>query len=663
MRDDEKLLLGTNTVRTLAIDMIQEAASGHPGLPLGAAQLVFSLYVRHLRFDPTQPRWLARDRFILSAGHGSSMLYALLHLFGYALSLEDLRRFRQLGSRTPGHPEFDQDLGLETTTGPLGQGLGNAIGQALAGKMLAERTGRPDLFGHRVVALCGDGDLMEGVAHEAASLAGHLGLDNLVLLYDDNGITIDGSTSLAFTEDVPARFRALGWRTMELSGHDQASIDSGLAEAFTPCGRPTLVAVKTTIGFGSPNKAGKAEVHGSPLGAAEVTLTKQALGWRPTEPFTVPQEVRAFCAKVVETKKAEAAAWNERYLAWRGTEPAKAELLDRLLARAVPKGLFDRLRLVASPAKEATRKTSSIILNELAAELPSLVGGSADLSPSTLTVIKGSAAVQKGEFGGRNIHFGIREHGMAAICNGLAQYGGFVPFCSTFLVFADYLRPSLRLAAMMKLREVFVFTHDSFMLGEDGPTHQPVEQTGSLRLIPGLDVFRPYDRAECLAAWEHALTAAEGPVCLLLSRQTLEYRWQALSQEEIARGAYVLRKERTRRPDIILLATGAEVGLALEAADLLQEQRWDPRVVSVPCRELFLRQDPEYRQRVLGPDDVPRLVIEPTNDPGWSAFLGSRGTHLGLDHYGASAPAEELAEAFGFTAPAVVKTALAMLPR
>jgi transketolase len=638
-----------NTIRMLAADAVQQANSGHPGMPMGAADMAFVLWTRHLRFDPKDPRWVGRDRFVLSAGHGSMLLYGLLHLAGFDCTLEDLQRFRQLGSRTPGHPEFGHLPGVEVTSGPLGQGFGNGVGMALGHAMLAAKLGPGSpLADPFVYAIVSDGDLMEGVAAEAASFAGHNRLGRLVYLYDDNEITIDGKTSIAFTgEDVTRRFEGYGWHVQAVDGRDHEAIHRAIEAAKAETGRPSLVRVRTTIGFGSPGKAGKSAAHGAPLGEDELRATKRNLGW-PEEPrFLVPDDVRALWRDVLVEKAAQVKAARTREAAWRAAHPDQAALLDVHADRWVPERIMDRI-LEGGLAPEATRKLSAAALQRIAPLVPSLVGGSADLAESNLTDMKGAGAFSPDTPAGRNVHYGIREHGMGAIQNGLAYDGLFIPFTGTFLQFADYMRPAVRLAALSGLQTVYVWTHDSIFLGEDGPTHQPIEHLSALRAIPNLHVFRPCDPSEVAAGWAHALRRREGPTALVLTRQKLAAvrRGPAAGGEQALRGGYVVEAPAGARFTVV--ATGSEVPLAQAALDLLAKKGVPGRLVSMPCLELFDAQPAAWREEVL-PPALPIAAVEAARGVEWWRLAGKDGLVLGIDRFGASAPEKALADAYGFT--------------
>ncbi len=655
--DDERRI---NAIRFLAVDAVQKANSGHPGLPLGAAAMAYALWGRHLRFNPANPAWFDRDRFVLSAGHGSMLLYALLYLTGYAVTLEDLESFRQFGSKTPGHPEVHLTPGVEATTGPLGQGVGNAVGMAIAEAHLAAVYNRgPAIIDHFTYTIAGDGDLMEGVSAEAASLAGHLGLGKLIVLYDDNNVSLAGPTSLTFTEDVAGRFAAYGWQTQTIDvdhGNDVATVDAALAAAKAERAKPSIILVRTHIGYGSP-KQDSYKAHGSPLGADDVAKTKQQLGWPTQPPFFVPDDVLAWWRAVGALGGDRERAWAERYAGWKTAEPTLAAQFERARDGRLPEKLawpaFD-----ASNGAGMTREIGGAIMNAIAKELPELVGGSADLDPSTNTYLAGYGDFQPGSYAGRNIHFGVREHAMGAAVNGIALHGGLLPFGATFFNFVDYMKPAVRLAAISKLRAVFVYTHDSFYLGEDGPTHQPIEQLATLRATPDLAVIRPADALETLAAWQCAVDPSARTTCLVLTRQKLPFLGDR--RADVARGAYVIAGG-DGQPDLILIATGSEVSLALDAAKLLHADGSAVRVVSMPCWEFFSAQDRSYQDRVLPPSVRARVSIEAGATLGWERWVGSAGVAIGIDHYGASAPAAALAKAFGFTAEHVASVARGLL--
>jgi transketolase len=648
--------LAVNTIKMLAVDAVEKANSGHPGMPMGAAHYAFILWTRYLRFDPSDPQWPNRDRFVLSAGHGSMLLYAMLHLSGYDLSLDDLKQFRQGGSRTPGHPEYGHTPGVEVTTGPLGQGFANGVGLAIGARRAATEfnTASRTLYGNRVYGIVSDGDLMEGISHEAASLAGHLGLSNLTYLYDDNLVTLSAPTSVTETDDVVKRFEGCGWFVQRADGRDHAQIERALDAALAEKNRPQLIAFRTHLADGAPNAHDTYQAHGAPLGAKEVALTKQALGW-PTEPtFRVPPEVYALFAERVSMLKKEHADWEGLREAWAKENPEMARQWRARLQRESPPDLFDTLRANVPAKAEATRNLSAEIEQQVAKVCPDLFGGSADLDPSTKTNIKGSGFLARGEFSGRNIMFGVREHAMGAICNGLAVYGGFMPFASTFLIFSDYMRPAIRLAALSKLRVIYVFTHDSVMLGEDGPTHEPVEQLASLRLIPNLHLFRPADALECAAAWAHAVGRKDGPTAFALTRQkipVLEHQAD-FDPQVVRRGGYVVN--RADRPNLVLLATGSEVSVMADAAKLLAPAGYRCQLVSLPCLELFREQPAAYRDQVI-PKGIARVSLEAGRTDPWLSWVGEDGLALGIDRFGASAPDNVIAEKYGLTAASVAE--------
>jgi transketolase len=647
--------LAVNTLKMLAVDAIQKANSGHPGLPMGAADYATVLWLRHLRYNPKDPFWLNRDRFVLSAGHGSMLLYGLLHLAGFDLPLSELQRFRQWGSRTPGHPEVHLTPGVETTTGPLGQGFANGVGMALAAKMAAARFNTPEfaVLDHRVYALVSDGDLMEGVAAEAASLAGHLGLDNLIYLYDDNRITIEGSTDLTYSDDVVRRFESYHWRVHSIDGHDREAAHAALAAARAETERPTLIICRTTLARGAATKEGNPEAHGSPLGEEEVRATKARLGW-PLEPaFHVPNEVRALFAARAEENRRVYDDWQRGFAAWEKTHPDLAATLRAHLERPLPPDLFGELCRAAPRGPQATRVTSGRVLQRAAELVEALVGGSADLEPSTKTYLSASTSVGRKAFAGRNLHFGIREHGMAGILNGMALHGTFLPYGSTFLVFADYMRPSIRLAALSELQVIYVFTHDSVFLGEDGPTHQAVEHLASLRIIPNLWVVRPADAVETAAAWTLALGRRRGPTAIVLSRQKVaEVPREGVDPALALRGGYILAEGSREPPDLVILATGSEVPTAAGAREILQREGISVRLVSLPSLEVFDAQPTSYRDQVL-PPGIPRVSVEAASSGPWKRWVGDKGLTIGIDRFGASAPDQVIAEKLGFTAPLV----------
>jgi transketolase len=657
--------LSVDTVRTLAMDAVQQANSGHPGTPMALAPLAYALYTRHLRHDPANPDWMDRDRFVLSVGHASMLLYASLHLAGYDVSLDDLKAFRQWGSNTAGHPEYGHTDGVETTTGPLGQGVANAVGFALAESHLAAAFNRDgvSVVDHYTYFIAGDGCLMEGISHEAASFAGHFKLGKLIGFFDDNSITIDGRTDLTCSDDAAARFASYGWQVLHLPDvNDQDAIDRVIAEAKADTERPTLIITKTVIGFGSPNRADTAKAHGEPLGAAEIVLTKDVYAWPSHEPFHVPAEAVAHWRDAVATRAETHDAWRARWDAYRAGHPDLAESLARRMQGELPSEWEAALPAFnAANGSMASRAASGAVLAALAPALPELLGGSADLTGSNLTQLKGGGIYSASNPGGRYVHYGIREHAMGAIMNGVALHGGCIPFGGTFLVFADYMRPAIRLAALMKQRVIYVFTHDSIGLGEDGPTHQPVEHLSSLRCIPGLTVLRPADAAEVVESWKVAINHRSGPVALVLSRQSLP--WLELAdraQIGVSRGAYVLQQTDGGAPQVVLMSTGSEVGVALNAAALLEAQSVRVRVVSAPSLELFAAQDAEYRTSVL-PAGVPRVAVEAAHSMSWHRWVGDTGAVVGIDTFGASAPAPVLFKEFGITAEHVAAAARGVL--
>ena len=653
MADAALRRLAANTLRTLAMDGVQKANSGHPGMPMGMADVATVLFTRFLRFSPKNPSWLDRDRFVLSAGHGSMLLYGLLHVSGYELPLDELKAFRQWGSLTPGHPEHGLTAGVEMTTGPLGQGVSTAVGLALAERMLAARFNRPEneIVDHFTYVIASDGDLMEGVSHEACALAGHLGLSKLVVLYDDNHISIDGPTSLSFSEDVPARFAAYGWHVQRVDGHDPDAVEAAIAAAKAEVLKPSLVACRTHIGFGSPNRQDTSKAHGEPLGPDEVRLTKEKLGWPADAQFLVPDEVRAFFGEAASRGAAEEGMWNARLSAYRAEHPSLATQLDLFLSGSLPEGWEAKLPAFAADKPLATRQASGAVLDALVPAIPTLAGGSADLTPSNNTRAKTAVDVKAGDFAGSYIRFGIREHGMGAILNGLALHG-FRPFGGTFLVFSDYMKGAIRLAALMEQPVVYVFTHDSIGLGEDGPTHQPVEQLAALRATPHLVVYRPADANETAAGWRVALGRDHGPTALVLTRQALPI----LPPTDAAlRGGYVVSD--AEKFKAILIGSGSELHLALAAQKLLAAEGIPVRVVSMPSLELFLAQDEAWRDSVLPLSCRARVAVEAAATLSWTGIVGLDGTVVGLDRFGASAPFQTVYEKLGLTAEAVAAAA------
>ena len=651
-----------NTLRFLSADAVQKANSGHPGLPMGAAAMAYTIWTRHLRHNPRNPKWTGRDRFILSGGHGSMLLYSLLHLTGYDVSLDDLKSFRQWGSITPGHPEYGLTPGVEMTTGPLGQGFGAGVGMAIAATHLAAVFNRPghELIDSFIYAIVTDGVLMEGVASEAASLAGHLSLGRLIYLYDDNHISIDGSTDLAFTEDRGLRFEAYGWHVQKIAdGNDVEAIDAAIQKAKADP-RPSIIMCRTTIGFGSPNRQGTSKAHGEPLGDEELALAKQNLGW-PTEPrFFIPGDVLEFFREAIESGGKSEAEWLKRFEAYQRIHPDLGKELDRRLKGELPADWDSVLpTFPADPKGMATRASSGKVINALAAKLPELLGGSADLAPSNNTRIDGSPDFQKDSPQGRNFHFGVREHGMAAALNGMALFGGLIPYGGTFLIFSDYNRPAIRIASLSHIPSIFVFTHDSVGLGEDGPTHQPVEHLAALRAIPNLTVIRPADANEVSAAWKFAIENRHGPTVLALTRQNVP-TFQPSNFPTVEKGAYVL-KDFGENPKLILIASGSEVGLIYSAGEKLNEEGIAVRVVSFPCWELFEKQDAAYRESVLPSEVKARVAVEAGVSLGWERYVGPAGKIISIDHYGASAPAKVIFEKFGFTVENVIANAKSAL--
>jgi len=652
-----------HTIRALAMDAVQKANSGHPGMPMGMADAAAVLWTQFLKHNPADPAWPDRDRFVLSAGHGSMLLYALLHLTGYDLPLEQLQAFRQWGSRTPGHPERGLTPGVETTTGPLGQGIGNAVGMAIAERWLAARFNRPglEIVDHFTYVVASDGDMMEGVSHEACALAGHLGLAKLVVLYDDNGISIDGPTSLAFTEDVSARFAAYGWHVQRVDGHDTAAMEAAIRAARAETARPSLIACKTHIGYGSPNRQDTAKAHGEPLGVDEVRLAKERLGWPLEASFHVPGDVRDFMRGTGAAGALRQGEWESLFARYTGAYPDLAEAFGRGTRGELPEGWHRELPAFPADKPMATRAASGAVLDALAPRITALIGGSADLTPSNNTLPKGETSLTRDDFSGRYIRFGVREHSMGSILNGLALHGGTRPYGGTFLVFSDYMRPAIRLAALMELGVVYVFTHDSIGLGEDGPTHQPIEHLTALRAIPNLMVFRLADAAETVVGWRVALARKQGPTALILTRQALPVldRARYAPAEGAARGAYVLAD--APDPELILVATGSEVHIALEAQALLGAEDIRTRIVSMPSMELFDAQPAAYRESVLPPRIRARVAVEAGATLAWGRHVGLDGVVVGLDRFGASAPYQRIYRELGLTAEAVAEAARGVL--
>lgn len=646
-----------NTVRLLSADGVQKANSGHPGMPMGSADYAFTLWAKFLRFDPQRPDWIGRDRFVLSAGHGSMLLYSLLHLFGYDVTIEDLKQFRQLGSKTPGHPEYGHTPGVEVTTGPLASGLASAVGMAIGLKQLVARIGAPqELFkNQKVYVVSGDGCIMEGTSHEACSLAGHLKLDNLILFYDSNKITIEGSTSLAMSEDVGARFEAYGWNVLKINGQCPRQIDAAVTLAQSCKDKPTIIIGETTIGFGSPHLAGTAKSHGAPLGEDELKATKAALGFDPEQSFVVPEDVRGFLAERIAEKKADAAEWDAQFDAWKSSSPDGAALLEAILRKEIPADLEARL-LAAVPEKDvATRASSGAMIQVVAKAVPAVVGGSADLAPSNNTYMKEMGDFTAEDRAGRNFHFGVRELGMGLVCNGLALTYA-IPFSATFMVFSDYMKPAIRLAAIQKLHQVYVFTHDSYAVGEDGATHEPIEQLAMFRSLPGVTLLRPAESHEVALAWAYAVRA-DHPVVLSLTRQALpNLPAEVVARMDVAKGAYVVSSDEDF--EAILIGSGSELAACVKAAEALRAQGRRLRVVSMPSWDLFEAQCAEYKESVLPKACRKRVAVEAACTMGWSKYVGDEGMVIGLDHFGESAPYKALADKYGFT-PEKVTAAVA----
>ena len=660
--DEDRLCI--NTLRFLSVDMVEKARSGHPGLPLGAAPMLYVLWTKFLRHNPKNPAWADRDRFVLSAGHGSALLYALLHLSGYEVGMDELKNFRQWGSKTAGHPEYGAIEGIEATTGPLGQGFAMGVGMAVAEKFLAGTFNRPgmEIINHKIYALVSDGDLMEGVASEAASLAGTLKLDNLIYLYDDNKVSLEGSTELAFTEDVAGRFRALGWRVLNVNdGNDVVAIEKTLSEAVGNCGKPTLIVVKTHIGYGSPKQDTK-DAHGEPLGTEGVIYTKKNLGW-PTEPnFIVPEQAKKVFAALRERGRNLEDKNVELYARYKSAYPQLSAAYEDALSARLPAGWDEHLPVFnPKDGAIATRDASSKALNAIAEKVPTLIGGSADLAPSTKTLLKDGKDFVLSSAAGRNIHYGVREHAMAGLMNGMALHGGVVPYGATFLIFSDYAKPSIRLSALMGVHNIFLFTHDSIALGEDGPTHQPIEQLWGLRAIPGFKVIRPADANETVSVWKISMLS-HGPVAIVLTRQkvpVLDVKHEVID-EGVKRGGYIVVEPDDVPPNIILIATGSEVHIAIDAAKKLLVHGIRARVVSMPCLEIFDSQDREYRDSVI-PPKIPKLAIEAGSPIGWWKYVGESGRVIGLTRFGSSAPGNIVMEKLGFSADNIIKHALEML--
>ncbi|MDF9412133.1 transketolase [Brevibacillus laterosporus] len=657
--------LAINTIRTLSIDAIEKANSGHPGMPMGSAPMAHVLWSRFMKVSPKNPSWIDRDRFVLSAGHGSMLLYSMLHLMDYGVSMDDLRNFRQWGSKTPGHPEFGHTPGVDATTGPLGQGIAMAVGMAMAERHLAATYNKDnyELINHFTYVICGDGDLMEGVSSEASSLAAHLKLGKMIVLYDSNDICLDGDLSQSFTEDVAARYKAYGWQYIRVEdGNNVDAIEKALAEARTDLERPTLIEVKTTIGFGSPNKGGSSASHGAPLGTDEVVLTKQTYAWE-HEAFHVPQEVKEYYATLVEAGQKKEAKWNELLAAYEKAYPELAAQFKQVSNGEVSKDFDANLPTYEIGSKLATRAASGNAINGLAKRMPNLIGGSADLAHSNNTLIKGAKDFLPGSYEGRNLWFGVREFAMGAALNGMMLHGGVKAFGGTFFVFSDYVRPAVRLSALMKLPTTYVFTHDSIAVGEDGPTHEPIEHLAAFRAMPNLTVLRPADAHETNEAWRYAAMSKDEPIVLALTRQNLPIYQETkdLAREGLAKGAYVLKEASNGEPQVVLIATGSEVSLCMEAREKLEADGIPTRVVSMPSFNLFDRQSKEYRDSVIPPHVKARVGVEMGSPLGWERYTGDHGAIIAINQFGASAPGEIIMKEYGFTVENVVKTAQSLV--
>jgi transketolase len=653
--------LTINTIRILSAEGVQKANSGHPGLPLGAAPMAYTLWAKNMKHNPENPNWVNRDRFILSAGHGSMLIYSLLHLFGYGLTVEDLKNFRQYGSKTPGHPEYGHTTGVEITTGPLGQGIANGVGMAMAEAHLAAKFNKPgyEVVDHYTYALAGDGCMMEGISSEAASLAGTLGLHKLVVLYDSNNISIEGHTDIAFRENVGKRFEAYGWQVLEVAdGNNVEAISKALEAAKNDKTKPSLIVVKTKIGYGSP-RMGTSAAHGEPLGAENITKTKEFLSWSYGEEFHVPQEVRTHMEEIKAEGKESENKWTKIFEEYKKEYPELAKEWDVWHSKELPTDLLNNEELWKFEGKAATRNSSGDIINRLTKVIPNLFGGSADLAPSTKTYMKDKGDFSAEDRAGANLHFGVREHAMAAIANGIAVHGGLIPYVSTFFVFSDYMKGAMRLSALMKLPVVYVLTHDSIGVGEDGPTHEPIEQLAALRSIPDFTVFRPADSKETAAAWCGALTKKDGPTALVLTRQNLPLYDE--SSKEALKGGYLLKGSKTETPDIILMATGSEVELIYKAEEILKEKGIKASVVSIPSMEVFNAQDAAYKESILPNAVRKRIAVEAASSFGWHKYVGLDGEVITIDTFGASGPADTLFKVFGFTVDNVVNKALELL--
>lgn len=652
--------LAANTIRIISAEGVQKANSGHPGLPMGMADVAAILWTEFLKHNPDDPKWVNRDRFVLSGGHGSMLIYSMLHLSGYDVSMDDLKSFRQWGSRTAGHPEYGHLPGVETTTGPLGQGFGNGIGMAIAAKMTAARFGGELVGNHFIYGMCGDGDLMEGVSSEAASIAGHLKLGNVIYFYDDNTITIEGHTDITFSEDVEKRFLAYGWHVVHANAYDHDGIRKAIIAGQNEKEKPTLIITKSVIGYGSPNKANTHDVHGSPLGPDELLATKKNLDWPTDKDFYVPEKVAdLFAARKAEMKKVYD-TWQKEFDAWKKSNPDKADLFEKNITQWLPENLEEELLAAAPKEPNATRTLSSKVIQKIAKLVPNFVGGSADLAPSTNTLMSGYDSIASGKFEGRNFHFGIREHGMGSILNGIILYGGYRAFGATFFVFSDYMRPTIRLAAIMQIPAIYVFTHDSIFVGEDGPTHQPVEHLAVLRAIPNSTVLRPADGVETAMAWAYALRKTDGPVSLILTRQKIDAfdKEADFTPADVLKGAYIVSKEKDEKLDLVIAASGSEVPVAAEAKKLLSDL--SIRVISIPSREIFEKQSEEYKTKLF-PKDVPVVVVEAASMNGWGDLFRQKLLLIGMTRFGASGPYKTLAEKFGFTASSVAEKIKAWL--
>ncbi|RDD29550.1 transketolase [Prosthecochloris sp. ZM] len=668
MQQDPIDTLSINTIRLLAADMVEKAGSGHPGMPMGAAPMAYVLWTKIMKHNPRDPHWLNRDRFVLSAGHGSALLYSLLHLCGYELTMEDLQQFRQWQSRTPGHPEYRHTPGVEMTTGPLGQGIATAVGMAVAERFSAERLNRQsfNIIDYHTYVICGDGDLMEGISSEAASIAGHLKLEKLICLYDDNRISIEGPTSLAFTENVGKRFEAFGWNVLDVDGNDPEAVEEALREVRKGTGKPNLIRATTNIGYGSPNKQDNAASHGSPLGKEELAMVRKKFGFPEDESFVIPEAVTAHMRAISDKGEQSQAEWTTLWEAYSQAHPDLATQINDLINKRLPDSWQTLLPEFNPEEQLATRQALNKILHALIGKIPFLAGGSADLAPSNGTAVKNAEDFNPDNYGGTNFHFGVREHAMGAIINGMALSGMLKPYGATFLVFADYMKPALRLAALMQIPSTFIFTHDSIAVGEDGPTHQPIEQLVMLRSIPGMTVIRPADANETKAAWKYIMTA-QTPVSLILSRQALPILDSSLypSEEGTARGGYILadwgNASGSGSKPVILIATGAEVHLAVQAQQQLEEEGIPARVISMPSVELFLQQPEEYREEVLPTSIRRRVVIEAASTIGWHRFITEEGTIVGIDRFGSSAPGSRVLKEYGFTAEHIVATVKTLL--